>query len=241
MNSRWNTGEERGGCFHENRLRTQGQVLRRLQIPAALQPHPAGRSCRLLRVLFDRVPCCADEAGIRLRCLYPLRQDRREKTMTPTRVLFLDIDGVLNSHRTVLAFNGFPHGFDGYHRERFDWVAVALIRKLCEETGASIVLSSSWRIIHSVKECANGLDLPIFDRTPSLAGCRGTEIHAWLSEHPEITHYAIVDDNSDMLPDQKTHFVQTDEREGLSMTNWADLKRILGVQTDEDKKEPPCI
>lgn len=157
--------------------------------------------------------------------------------MIPTKVLFLDIDGVLNSRRSVVAFKGFPHSFDGDDRDRFDWTAVALIRRLCEDVGASIVLSSSWRILHPVDECANGLDLPIFDRTPSLSGCRGMEINAWLAEHPEVTTYAIVDDNSDMLPEQKRYYVQTSELNGLSIENWADLKRILGGQTDFDKSE----
>jgi hypothetical protein len=150
------------------------------------------------------------------------------------KVLFLDIDGVLNSQRTVVACKGFPHSFDGHDRDKFDWIAVGLIRKLCDETGASICLSSSWRIIHSVHECANALDLPIFDRTPSLNGPRGMEINAWLSEHPEVTTYAIVDDLSDMLPDQLPNFVQTSEKNGLSIENWADLKRILGMDETID-------
>jgi hypothetical protein len=31
---------------------------------------------------------------------------------------------------------------------------------------------------------------------------RGEEIKAWLHQHPEVTRYAIVDDDSDMLPEQ---------------------------------------
>jgi hypothetical protein len=147
--------------------------------------------------------------------------------MKPTTVLFLDIDGVLNSMRTVEAFKGYPHSFDGYDRDKFDWTAVGLIRRLCADTNASIVLSSSWRIIHSVHECANGLDLPIFDRTPSLSGSRGTEINAWLSAHPEVTTYAIVDDDSDMLADQWRYFVKTDRYEGLTYRNYRELIGIL--------------
>ncbi|MDB5822198.1 MAG: hypothetical protein JWR21_902 [Herminiimonas sp.] len=156
---------------------------------------------------------------------------------SPTKVLFLDIDGVLNSRRSVVAFKGYPHSFSGECKGRFDWVAVALIRQLCEETGCSIVLSSSWRILHTVHECANGLDLPIFDKTPNLGGPRGLEVNAWLAEHPEITHYAIVDDNSDMLLDQMENFVQTDELVGLSIRDWADLKRILGQETNMADRE----
>jgi hypothetical protein len=148
----------------------------------------------------------------------------------PTKVLFLDIDGVLNSHRTCYATGGFPHGFEDHQKPRFDWVAVALIRRLCEGEDASIVLSSSWRIIHSVHDCANGLDLPIFDKTPSLPGVRGEEIQDWLNRHPEVEQYAIVDDNSDMLASQMDHFVQTSHQDGLRYSDYQALQRILRGQ-----------
>jgi hypothetical protein len=146
---------------------------------------------------------------------------------SPTKVLFLDIDGVLNSHRTAYATKGFPHGFDDAQKQKFDWIAVGLIRRLCEETNTSIVLSSSWRIIHTVHECANGLDLPIFDATPRLCGIRGDEIQEWLNRHPEVEQYAIVDDDSDMLESQKDHFVQTSHADGLSYAGYQALHRIL--------------
>lgn len=146
----------------------------------------------------------------------------------PTKVLFLDIDGVLNSRRTVIACNGFPHCFDEANKKKFDWIAVGMIRELCEKEGASIVLSSSWRHgRNAVHECANGLDLPIFDRTPDLPGVRGEEIQDWLNRHPEVTHWAIVDDNSDMLGSQLEHFVQTSEEEGLLFSDFMALGRIL--------------
>lgn len=148
----------------------------------------------------------------------------------PTKVLFLDIDGVLNSHRTAYATGGFPHGFEPEQKAKFDWIAVGLIRKICDQEDVSIVLSSSWRIIHSVHDCANGLDLPIFDRTKSLAGVRGEEIQEWLSRHPEVDHYAIVDDNSDMLESQRGHFVQTSHEDGLSYSDYLALQRILRGQ-----------
>lgn len=153
------------------------------------------------------------------------------------KVLFLDVDGVINSQRTCVAFGGpliggFPHGFDETNMRLFDHAAIGLIRKLCHETGASIVLSSSWRIIHTVHECANGLDLPIFDQTPSLnhrGRIRGEEIMAWLAAHPEVTRYAIVDDDSDMLEAQIPFFVQTDFKEGLSFANYESLQCLLGL------------
>lgn len=145
-----------------------------------------------------------------------------------SKVLFLDIDGVLNSLRSCYAFKGYPHCFSAKDMAQFDHVAVSLIRRVCEETDASIVLSSTWRLMHTPHECANGLDLPIFDRTKQLNGPRGKEIAEWLSRHPEVTSYAIVDDDGDMLEEQRPYFVQTDGREGLSFSDFERLKEILG-------------
>jgi HAD domain in Swiss Army Knife RNA repair proteins len=157
----------------------------------------------------------------------------------PTKILFLDIDGVLNSHRTahvhggpsefggVPRGGGFPHSFTPDNLKKFDHVAVGLVRQLCIETNCSIVLSSSWRVMHTVQDCANGLDLPIFDKTPSLAANRGSEIQHWLNLHPEVEVYAIVDDDSDMLESQKPYFVQTDGREGLLYRDFMALLNIM--------------
>jgi len=149
------------------------------------------------------------------------------------KVLFLDIDGVLNSKRTLLAFDAYPRSYHYKDMQIFDQVALSLIRRLCDETGAQICLSSDWRIddltktvIHPLKH-AVGLGLPVRGCTPILTGSRGTEINAWLSEHPEVTNYAIVDDHADMLQDQQNHFVQTDPEFGLSARNFIYLKTIL--------------
>lgn len=148
----------------------------------------------------------------------------------PTKILFLDIDGVLNSRRTASAFDGYPHTFDGTDMDRFDHVAITLMRRLCKETDCAVVLSSDWRYTCSVHETANALDLPVIGATPMMGNVsRGTEINAWLTEHANVEVYAIVDDIAQMLPSQQSRFVQTDELFGLSLTNYCDLKRILGV------------
>src|SRR3546814_6841131 len=45
---------------------------------------------------------------------------------------------------------------------------------------------------------------------------RGGEIAEWLSRHPEVSVYAIVDDDSDMLPEQRHAFVQTRFEDGIA-------------------------
>lgn len=145
------------------------------------------------------------------------------------KVLFLDIDGVLNSHRSCLALGGFPYGVEGYNRDQFDEVAVRLVRHIVKVAGASIVLSSSWRILHDYEDIARGLELPIIDCTPRLAGSRGSEIAAWLAQHPEVETYAIVDDDSDMLDGQVHRFVKTNMDNGLMWDDASLLAEILGV------------
>lgn len=144
------------------------------------------------------------------------------------KILFLDIDGVLNSKRTCEAFDGYP--FSALSLENFDKVAIALIQKLCADTECQIVLSSSWRHDSNWKHLAVQFDLPIIDRTPlnvSLSGHRGKEIGVWLEKHPKITQYAIVDDNSDMLDEQLPYFVQTSAEDGLSYQDYKKLKELL--------------
>jgi len=140
------------------------------------------------------------------------------------KILFLDIDGVLNSRRSALAFNGLPHPG---REDKFDQVAVALIRRLCNN-GVKIVLSSSWRIGRG-----NGykqiLDLPIIDRTPTLEGIRGREIASWLSRNGEPDNWAILDDDSDMLREQMPHFVHVDARNGLLLEDYEQLCHVLDV------------
>lgn len=73
------------------------------------------------------------------------------------------------------------------------------------------------------------LRLPIIDSTPVLNGRRGHEIAHWLAAHPEVTTWAIVDDDSDMLPEQRHRFVQTDFSDGLSFRGYLDLCNAFGV------------
>lgn len=145
------------------------------------------------------------------------------------RVLFLDIDGVLNSHRTVVALNGYPHDVTDAGLAMFDMVAVALLRGLCKAGNLKVVLSSTWRLDPNWREIGPALGLPIIDRTPSLLGPRGKEIAHWLANHVEVTHYAILDDDSDMLPEQMPQFVKTLHEDGLTWQPFVKLCEIFSV------------
>lgn len=145
------------------------------------------------------------------------------------KVLFLDIDGVLNSARTCMAFGAYPWEFDERSMGMFDHVAINMIRGLCAKGGVSIVVSSAWRTTHHWDAIGRALDLPTMDRTPSLCGTRGDEIKHWLDAHPECNHYAIVDDDPDMLPEQTPYFVKTDGHNGLMWGDFLKLCSLFGV------------
>lgn len=141
------------------------------------------------------------------------------------KVLFLDIDGVLNSTKTCVAFGGYPHELN--QLAAFDVAAIRLIQRLCDSAGVQVVLSSAWRKSYPAAEVGKALGLPIIDSTPSHTdGHRGGEIKAWLDAHPEAKGYAIIDDDSDMLGEQLPFFVKTDADEGMS---WADFRKLCSL------------
>lgn len=149
------------------------------------------------------------------------------------KIIFLDIDGVLNSARTAIAFGKFPLDLTPEDFKLFDHVALGLMQRLAKE-GVKFVLSSAWRRHHNFDDVGKFLNLPIIDATPVLNfSPRGREIFVWLNEEiktgREITNYCIVDDNSNMLASQKLHFVQTSFEEGFSHQNYLLVKEILNI------------
>ena len=105
------------------------------------------------------------------------------------KVIFLDIDGVLVTHNSIRKHN---------HHEAFDDEAVKNLNHIIMVTGANLVITSTWRIYHDIKELSDRLDFagvntstlidytPCLDKTPAegfiLYSCqeRGIEIQAWL-------------------------------------------------------------
>ena len=151
------------------------------------------------------------------------------------KVIFLDIDGVLNTqdwHSRMTKDT--PRDEFGW---AFDLVAVENLAHIIKETGASIVISSSWKFLGLAKlrEMWKIRNLPgiVLDITPNtisdelllnanldemkLGVCRGNEIKEWLSKHKgEVSNYVIIDDFDDLLPEQDDHVVLTDTLIGIT-------------------------
>jgi len=130
------------------------------------------------------------------------------------KIIFLDIDGVLNTNKTRKMFGG----------DFIDDILVALVAKIVNETQAKVVLSSTWRLEDKdkrlVKKALANHGLDIHDCTPRIdtPGAwteRRIEIQAWLDENPH-THFAILDDWPDASIDGS--FFHIDENIGLTIS-----------------------
>lgn len=157
------------------------------------------------------------------------------------KVIFLDIDGVLNHAKFFEArakaaqsevidskFKLPPHMW-------FAPDSVELLNKLVKETGAEVVVSSSWRFDSKLQEIFDtvGLKFKIAGRTPSFhyEKTRGDEIQVFIDKH-DVKNYVILDDDDDMLETQLGHFVQTDANaDGFNYRCYQKAVEILNKDT----------
>lgn len=145
-------------------------------------------------------------------------------------VCFLDIDGTLNNPASLLKDNG-P-----------DPKCISALNWLIKQSGAKIVVSSSWRGRNDLPEIFKkwGIEAPILSRTPYLPrdwypsddknktdrAHRGYEIQQWLNQTPyRIKQFCILDDDNDMGP-FLNYLVQCNYLIGLTMD---DAKRALAI------------
>ena len=133
-----------------------------------------------------------------------------------SKVIFLDIDGVLNGNFTIENAPSGAIGVDPKH--------IIILKEIIDETKAIVVLTSTWKLCFDDDNCNpykaedDGLYL-IFQLAKyniCVAGRtidpdnklinRGSGIKKYLEEHPEITNYVILDD--DMFPDYKDELIE---------------------------------
>jgi hypothetical protein len=126
--------------------------------------------------------------------------------------------------------------------EKWEWLS-----SWCNETGTKICISSVWKH-HFGKEDEStperwedvliklgfkpGTYVGITGRRRTL---RGEEIKDWLDIHPEYTNFAILDDDSDMLDEQMSHFFHCDPWFGLTPNHLYRIKRYFDKLEDYGK------
>lgn len=157
-------------------------------------------------------------------------------------IIFLDIDGVLN-----------PKWWNGQkpsdkYGVLFDYRAIACLGEIIAKTDAELVISSSWKDmgLAELKNMWRDRNLPgkIIGITPDYMSDemllnpelselnylynRGCEIEGWLAQHrDDVSRYVIIDDMDDVLPEHKSHFVQTDPEVGITGQDADKAIRIL--------------
>jgi len=138
------------------------------------------------------------------------------------KVIFLDVDGVLNFAKSEARS---PSGYIGIAE-----ACVKRLRKIVDQTNAKVVLTSTWKKEWSMnlEECTpEGVYLTkklvrhgihILSKTTDGIVNRGEGIHNWLLQHDNVTNWIVLDD--DIFSDYEQfqiypHLVLTEFSTGL--------------------------
>ena len=151
------------------------------------------------------------------------------------KIIFLDIDGVLNS----VKYDRLRTESDG----NIDVTRLVLLKELVDYSNADIVLSSTWRkhwdpdadkcdaIGNELNETFRKFGLSIFGKTPYIGYCdRSVEIKAWLDAHTGVyDSFVILDDMLGGWGELAPFLVKTDSYigRGLERSHIEKAKTIL--------------
>ena len=182
------------------------------------------------------------------------------------KVIFLDIDGVLNGSQNYIKMWKDQKDwlkFSKQHQKEAEEIGITMafhmpiqfaigwLNDLVEETGAKVVISSTWRgrgveymqkvldfegvVCEVIGETINNHKQIYEDRVPLYSWhydrdvMRGEQIKHWLEQHPEVEKYVILDDDSDMLYEQEDNFVHVSNEHGFSRLDFTKAKAILMI------------
>lgn len=169
--------------------------------------------------------------------------DAKPNVASSFNVVFLDIDGVLNTPQNAIErFDKWKDGIDKT-RDEFGQLfcpkAVSNLEYLCHTANAKVVVSSTWRRSGLAKIQAmfqmRDIKVDVIDITPDLsrmgenglwmAAIRGEEIAEWLRNN-DVDNYVILDDDKDMTDEQQPFFVRTNFEDGF---NWQCMVSALKI------------
>lgn len=170
------------------------------------------------------------------------------------KLIFLDIDGVLNTHNDFFEASYYGHEHNKGN-EILSRANLAVLDRLIDHTGAKIVVSSTWRFhfknsqLHEMFK-ARGFKAPrttFIGQTPDLrmgitSGpeyFRSKEIHAFLEDRDDVESYVILDDIPErwFSDEHQEHLIETDfYGGGLTPFKGERSADILGRTEEAQKK-----
>lgn len=158
------------------------------------------------------------------------------------------MDGVLNNRSSmVLAsiFGVFPE--KNIAMMTVDKTCVVLFEQVVRATNSKIVISSTWRKktaeesieVKNALTWATGNDWlwnQVIGVTPRHRDSfRGREIQEWLDNHPDVTEFVIIDDDSfDVV--HKDRFVHCDHESGFTWSQAEKALQLFGIDWQQLKK-----
>ncbi len=169
-------------------------------------------------------------------------------------VIFLDIDGVLNTSHFGL--NDYKNKYGGYLI--IDSKKVEILKNICDLTNTKVVLSTGWKDIlddelkplnkdgEFLLEIFNMYHIPLIGKTKTIPKDLGDgkqqkywkeyEILDYLKNHPEVIHFCIIDDDTNGLESLLDYLVKTkdyqglEEDEGLTKEHLKEINMVLHKQ-----------
>jgi hypothetical protein len=145
------------------------------------------------------------------------------------KLIFLDVDGVLNSRERWIDCECADLDRSG---SRIDPRAVDRLSHIVQATDAKIVVSSTWRLYYyealiSYLNHWPHLKDKVIGKTAHFGGPRGDEIADWIAHHEDLVeNFVILDDDSDMSH-LMTYLVKTTFQNGLQQEHVDECIRRL--------------
>ena len=144
----------------------------------------------------------------------------------PCKLVFLDFDGVLNCDLSVCELGT---------RYKFWPASIRALNELLTQSGARVVISSTWREHWTLSENAASLESAgllrgrVVGKTCVSGGERGLEIDSWLRSVPyPVESFVILDDKDDMAMHVE-RLVRVDSKIGLGTKEVRKAIEVLAV------------
>ena len=161
------------------------------------------------------------------------------------KVIFLDVDGVLNSDEYIDKIKKLNVNTI---KSKVSVNKIGLLKQAIDATGARVVLTTSWRyrrdgtllknLLLKYGICA--------DSTPFMDNNRGLEIKSYLSNNPDVDRYVILDDEIFESFDEELmkHLIKISDKNGQGFGEgllYQDVDRIIKrlgrIKQDKEKKD----